>query len=254
MRSRPGRDCTVQFPEIQALATRLKAHRVLLDGELVHFGVDGTPDFFGIRRRLIASGHAAARAAAGVTPATFVAFDVLHLNGENLRLRAYEERRARLNELLGDGPAWRVPRCWTSDHAAVRTAVCSHGLEGVVYKRLDGTYSSSQRTGKWLKAKNWRREMVAVTAWSPRAPADRRPHVFYLSRQRADGSVARAGALECVGAEKEGELLVQLAIARSMAARARVRTLDPPIPIEVQCHGGHDWPVREPMLRQVLTT
>src|SRR3954449_8631226 len=47
LRSRPGRDCTMQFPELTASRTRL-GHRLILDDELVHFGADGRPDFAAI--------------------------------------------------------------------------------------------------------------------------------------------------------------------------------------------------------------
>src|SRR3954452_5296302 len=51
VRSRPGRDCTEQFPELAALAAALAPHRVILDGELVHLAVDGRPDFAALPRR-----------------------------------------------------------------------------------------------------------------------------------------------------------------------------------------------------------
>jgi ATP-dependent DNA ligase len=60
LRSRPGRDCTAQFPELAGLADALAAHRVTLDGELVHLGADGRPDFAPLRRRLAARDAAAA--------------------------------------------------------------------------------------------------------------------------------------------------------------------------------------------------
>src|SRR3954453_12778876 len=44
VRSRPGRDCTAQFPELAALADELAPHRVIIDGELVHLAADGRPD------------------------------------------------------------------------------------------------------------------------------------------------------------------------------------------------------------------
>src|SRR4051812_26977709 len=61
LRSRPGRDCSEQFPELTALAAALAPHRVILDGELVHLAPDGRPDFAPVRRRLTAAAGAAAR-------------------------------------------------------------------------------------------------------------------------------------------------------------------------------------------------
>src|SRR3954465_4192077 len=63
--SRPGRNCTSEFPELQALASRLANHRVILDGELVYLGTDGRPDFSALRSRLT-GGRSAAHAASAV--------------------------------------------------------------------------------------------------------------------------------------------------------------------------------------------
>src|SRR4051794_26390822 len=76
VRSRPGRDCSAAFPELAAVASALAGHRVILDGELVHFGADGRPDFAAIRRRLTSSPPAVGRHAIA-EPARLVAFDGL---------------------------------------------------------------------------------------------------------------------------------------------------------------------------------
>jgi hypothetical protein len=69
-RSRPGRNCSEEFPELAAITGVLGRHRVLLDGELVCLGADGNPDFASLRRRLRAPGDKARRNAER-TPATF---------------------------------------------------------------------------------------------------------------------------------------------------------------------------------------
>jgi bifunctional non-homologous end joining protein LigD len=57
LRSRPGRDCTEEFPELALIHGTLSRHRVLLDGELVCLAADGSPDFASLRRRLRAPGR-----------------------------------------------------------------------------------------------------------------------------------------------------------------------------------------------------
>src|SRR4051794_31878223 len=52
VRSRPGRDCSHQFSELASLAAELAERTLVLDGELVHFGADGRPNFAALRRRL----------------------------------------------------------------------------------------------------------------------------------------------------------------------------------------------------------
>ena len=60
VRSRPGRDCTEEFPELAPIQGTLGRHRVLLDGELVCLAADGSPDFASLRRRLRAPADRAA--------------------------------------------------------------------------------------------------------------------------------------------------------------------------------------------------
>jgi bifunctional non-homologous end joining protein LigD len=93
VRTRNGRECSDDFPELTAIAEVLGDSRVTLDGELVCLRDDGHPDFAQLRRRL--TGGARDRRAA-----TFVAFDVLHLDGRSTCRLAYRERRALLDELV----------------------------------------------------------------------------------------------------------------------------------------------------------
>jgi ATP-dependent DNA ligase len=84
LRSRLGRDCTQEFLEIAAIARVLGRHRVLLDGELVCLGADGNPNFAALRRRLRAPAENVRRHAERA-PCTFLAFDLLHLDGRSTR-------------------------------------------------------------------------------------------------------------------------------------------------------------------------
>ena len=76
VRSRPGRICTDQFPELHELGDVLGARRVVLDGELVCLGADGKPDFAALRPRLGVRGSRAA-AAQRRNPSQLMVFDGL---------------------------------------------------------------------------------------------------------------------------------------------------------------------------------
>ena len=93
LRSRPGRVCSDQFPELARLAEVLDGRPVVLDGELVCLDADGRPDFQRLRRRLSATNAQAATSLAMTHAATFVVFDVLHLAGRAVRHLPYAERR-----------------------------------------------------------------------------------------------------------------------------------------------------------------
>jgi bifunctional non-homologous end joining protein LigD len=137
LRSRPGRDCTGEFPEVASIQRALGRRRVLIDGELVCLGADGSPDFGSLRRRLRASSESARRHA-DRAPATFMAFDLLHLDGHSTRDLPYERRRALLLELGLDGAGWRTPRHFVDETDRVLAVTREHGLEGVVANRLGG--------------------------------------------------------------------------------------------------------------------
>jgi bifunctional non-homologous end joining protein LigD len=85
-------------------------------------------------------------------------FDVLRVHGEDVMQTALGERRAILEQLNLEGPAWSTPDTF-EDGLALYQAVCERGLEGIVAKSRRGRYRPGERV--WLKIKNpgyWRRE------------------------------------------------------------------------------------------------
>jgi len=100
-------------------------------------------------------------------PVTYVAFDLLHLDGRSLLGEPYTERRARLEELSLEGPHWRCPGYHVGDGAAMFEASRAQGLEGVVAKRLDSHYEPGRRSGAWIKIKHRRSTELVVGGWMP---------------------------------------------------------------------------------------
>jgi bifunctional non-homologous end joining protein LigD len=101
-------------------------------------------------------------------PVTYLAFDLLHLDGRPLFDEPYRARRALLEELALQGPRWQTPPSFTGETGDDVQAVSQqHGLEGIVAKRLSSRYEPGKRTGSWLKIKNMRRQEVVVGGWKP---------------------------------------------------------------------------------------
>ena len=144
VRSRRGWDMTPTLPELENLPTGL-----ILDGELVAWK-DGVPYFPALCRRMLN----------GDTPIrlTYLIFDLLGLDGTELKQRPYSERRSLLEQLGLEGAYWKITEAFDDGHA-LYAAVCELGLEGVVAKRTTSQYGANLRG--WIKVKNpnyWRRD------------------------------------------------------------------------------------------------
>jgi bifunctional non-homologous end joining protein LigD len=88
----------------------------------------------------------------GGAPASVVAFDLLRLNGEDLRSRPIEERRSKLLRLVG-GVEGVLFKALVTEGAIVFAEACELGLEGIVSKR-EGSFYRNGRSRSWLKTKN----------------------------------------------------------------------------------------------------
>ena len=146
VRSRRGWNMTPHVGFLEQLPVR-----AVLDGELVAFDSEGKPDFERVCERMLYR-HAE-------VPLIFLAFDVLSVDGRDLRAKPYKERRGILAGLGLEGSQWRVPEAF-DDGPALWEAICEHELEGLVAKRSHEPYLCGERS--WVKVKNrsyWRYEL-----------------------------------------------------------------------------------------------
>jgi bifunctional non-homologous end joining protein LigD len=164
---RSGTDFTSRYPELRGLGGALGGTRAILDGEIVAFDEQGRPSFERLQSRMHLSGAAAIKRRARDLPVTYVAFDLLWLDGHLTTGLEYRDRRRLLTELELDGPSWRTPAHHEGDGPALLAATREQGLEGIVAKRLDSTYEPGRRTAAWIKVKNVTRQEVVIGAWSP---------------------------------------------------------------------------------------
>ena len=254
VRSRPGRGCSDEFPELDGMRAALGRRQVVLDGELVCFGDGGRPDFERLRGRLRASPKRAAKCAA-TSPATFMAFDLLHLDGRSTQALSYLQRRELLASLALDGPAWRTPPHWIGQRDAVVAATRAEGLEGVVAKRLDSRYEAGRRSSCWVKQKHRRREQMLITGWVPAQPGQ--AESYLLARASRDGMLERAGSASFGLNAESKEALRRALEAHALPPRRRnqrVRWVAPAVVATVDFHGPLRGAVRDPVLRAVAVS
>jgi bifunctional non-homologous end joining protein LigD len=166
LQSRTGRDITAVYPELAGLGPALSPRRVLLDGEVVVF-VGGRPDFGALQHRMNSSPGDAMRLV-GEYPATYLIFDVLHLDGRSLLDLPYRERHELLTGLELSGPSWLMPPAFLdASGQAVLNASHQQGLEGIVAKRLSSRYLPGARSPDWRKIKHARHQDVVIGGWRP---------------------------------------------------------------------------------------
>ncbi|WP_040632158.1 ATP-dependent DNA ligase [Mobilicoccus pelagius] len=146
-------DITDRLPEVVDLLAALPVRSAVLDAEAIALRPDGRPHPFQVTGARTASRTDPA-ALAATTPVTTFAFDLLHLDGEDLLDVPAGHRFARLAALLPEEAL--VPRLVTADPeegAAFFDAQIAAGHEGAVVKNLDASYAAGRRGAGWVKVK-----------------------------------------------------------------------------------------------------
>jgi bifunctional non-homologous end joining protein LigD len=148
--TRAGNDFSSRFPFIATAVAKLPVRSCLIDGEAIVCDENGLAVFELIRQHR-AGDHA-----------VLCAFDLLELDGKDLRWMPIETRKELLAELLsGSDLGLVLNQYYEKDGAIVFRAACRLGCEGIVSKRLGSTYRRG-RSPLWVKVKN------------PKAPAVKR--------------------------------------------------------------------------------
>jgi bifunctional non-homologous end joining protein LigD len=166
--SRTSRDITFVYPELAGLAAAVGSHEAVIDGEIVAFGASPWPDFEALQQRMNISTAAQARSLSAQNPVSYLAFDLLWLDGGSLLDEPYSHRRELLESLGLDSGRVQVPPSFAGESGADIQAVSKQQhLEGIMAKRLSSRYEPGRRTPAWRKIKNKRRQEVVIGGWQP---------------------------------------------------------------------------------------
>jgi bifunctional non-homologous end joining protein LigD len=155
LRGRHGREETARYPELAALAGALRATEAVVDGEIVALDERGRPSFERLQRRINVTGSRQVARVAAEVPASLEAFDLLHLDGHDLRDLPLRLRKRLLRELLTENGEVRYADHLDDDGEGLFAAIRERGLEGMVGKRGDSRYEGGKRSTAWLKVKAW---------------------------------------------------------------------------------------------------
>ena len=167
LQSRNLKDITAQYPELARLSRALGSRRAVLDGEIVALDEQGRPSFESLQRRMHVSSPSQVKRLVKSTPVTYMLFDLLWLGGHSLMGLPYRERRERLAELRLSGEHFSTPDYFSGNGAQLFEASAEQGLEGIVAKRLEGSYVPGRRATGWLKIKNVGRQEFVIGGWLP---------------------------------------------------------------------------------------
>ncbi len=156
--SRNGKEWTAQLAGIARELGALDLSNAWLDGELVVLDARGRSSF-----QALQNGLAGPRA----RDLTLMLFDVMYLDGTDLRHRPLRERKRELHKIVGRGSAHvRVgPEVSGSGTEFFRQS-CALSLEGAISKRVDSPYRSGERSGDWVKVKCTRRQEMVVGGYT----------------------------------------------------------------------------------------
>jgi bifunctional non-homologous end joining protein LigD len=150
--SRNGNDITLQYPELSVLPHHLRARQAVVDGEIAALDKQGRPSFEQLQGRMHLMDAAAVARLSRNAPVTLFVFDVLYLDGYDLRGAALADRKKLLAEVLTPEAPILFSAHFEGEGTDVLEAARAHGLEGVVGKRASSKYES-RRSGDWVKWK-----------------------------------------------------------------------------------------------------
>jgi len=245
LRTRHGRRCDAEFPEIITAAAGLPD--VILDGEVVILDADGAPDFAALRTRLGAR-PLRNRPNDPARWAMFYAFDIMWHNRSDLRELPLISRLPILDSLPLTGQLALVDT-HPGQAAAILDFAKSHQLEGAVVKHAASVYRPG-RSNTWLKFKVRRAERYWVTAWLPGDPGelDR----YWVGRV-VNGTIEPTGEVAYGLKPGQATALRTILQAASLASpeKSKLVPVAPVVAMTVESHGRTTGWLRDPVITSV---
>ena len=150
--SRSGLRCERQYPELAILPHQVAAQQAILDGEIAVLDEKGVSRFHLIQPRIANADPNSIAHLVRSTPVVYFAFDLLYLDGYDLRGVSLAQRRELLQAVVVPGGVLRISEVFPGGGEELLEAARGIGLEGVVAKHASSIYES-RRSREWLKIK-----------------------------------------------------------------------------------------------------
>ena len=152
LQARSGQRCERQYPELAVIPHQIAARQAVLDGEIAVLDAKGVARFHLIQPRIANADPNAVAHLSRSTPVVYFAFDLLYLDGYDLRNVALNERRRLLEQVVTPNGVLRISDAFPGAGEEMLAAAAEHGLEGVVAKHATSCYEC-KRSREWLKIK-----------------------------------------------------------------------------------------------------
>jgi bifunctional non-homologous end joining protein LigD len=152
--SRSGLVVSQKYPDLTAELNNLKLEDMALDGEVVALDTEGRSCFQCLQDNWPGRTLRTAQEKPKTFSLIYYIFDILYLNGYDLRAVPLIERKKLLSEVLSSSGHIRLVEYFENDGASLFEAAVNLGLEGIIAKLKDGIYESGRRSQDWLKIKN----------------------------------------------------------------------------------------------------
>jgi bifunctional non-homologous end joining protein LigD len=152
MVSRNQNDLGHRYPELRELPKLVNAKTAILDGEVVVLDEQGRPSFSLMQQRTGIRAHGRQTAARSDLPILYYVFDLIYLDGYDLRRVALDDRKRVLQQILPSGEMVRYSDHQAGQGTALFQAAKQKGLEGILAKKCNSCYEE-RRSRDWLKIK-----------------------------------------------------------------------------------------------------
>ena len=162
--NRRGYIITRRYPELDPV-NNLNCNSCILDGEIIVYNSDGLPDFHLLQLRDLLDSSRDIEIKSQIYPATYVVFDILHLDGMDLREKPLLDRKKILREVVRENDRLQIIPYW-EDGKELWKMVKSLNIEGIMAKRKDSKYEAG-RSDKWLKIKYFKTTDAVIVGYTP---------------------------------------------------------------------------------------
>jgi bifunctional non-homologous end joining protein LigD len=164
--TRRGNDCTATYPELAHLSHEIDAAQCILDGEIVAYDDRGIPNFHLLQQRMNLQRTADIQRAQAEVPVGMQVFDLLYLEGRDLRKLPLVQRKALLRRILQPRGFALLSEHVEGEGEAFYHAAVERGLEGVVAKDRNSPYLTGKRSKCWLKLKAVKEMDCVIGGWT----------------------------------------------------------------------------------------